>query len=460
MLAAVLSFPRFVHNHIDPLRLLLCAIFSPTSLDIEATAHRLQHSFRLFPQFRFQLSLAIQQPPSLISESSQQDFLNSTMPPKPTKVHLVRHAQAFHNLGVQFHTLQDPNLTPLGIKQCAELRDQLGPDFHSRINLVTASPLSRTLQTAFIVCQPALQHKATEGVTPATPSLPDGDKHRPTPVPTAATTVSGVWSCNPEILAMPDLQEISSYPCDCGSSPSVLSNTITTNSWPVNTSLIHEGWNHKSLTNRWSPKLKHINCRARAARRLLKREAKRLRDEKGLAEPEIVVVSHGGLLHFLTADWEDASTTMGTGWRNCEIRSFTFLDETPNDKEEEDEAYLIETDESRRSRGKTTSAHVPGGTEQENLFWETMTAWQAQGLETPVNIGEQQEHKLRLAEDQDAKSDVAGPDAGIQAVPIVNGTAAGMSEAMDDDRKRARLEPEDDMPEVSKSLSHGVRVAG
>lgn len=47
---------------------------------------------------------------------------------------------------------------------------------------------------------------------------------------------------------------------------------------------------------RYEPTLEKIRARAQHARRWL------------LARPEkdIVVVSHGGLLHFMTEDWEDA----------------------------------------------------------------------------------------------------------------------------------------------------------
>lgn len=79
----------------------------------------------------------------------------------PPKLYLVRHAQGEHNATVSFLTTQSPNplnvpqrnynirdpvLTAKGIAQCHELRDKF--PYHDSIDLVIASPLRRTIQTA------------------------------------------------------------------------------------------------------------------------------------------------------------------------------------------------------------------------------------------------------------------------------------------------------------------------
>src|SRR6202012_4292013 len=80
----------------------------------------------------------------------------ATMPSQP-RIHLVRHAQGFHNLGNEFHSLPDPRLTPLGESQCAKLQEEHFPaERQQSLSLITASPLTRTLHTAFLTFKPAL----------------------------------------------------------------------------------------------------------------------------------------------------------------------------------------------------------------------------------------------------------------------------------------------------------------
>jgi broad specificity phosphatase PhoE len=52
---------------------------------------------------------------------------------------------------------------------------------------------------------------------------------------------------------------------------------------------------------RYAPTNKAIKERARAARRWL----------KARPEKEIIVVTHGGFLHYFTEDWEDSSHYQG-----------------------------------------------------------------------------------------------------------------------------------------------------
>ena len=254
------------------------------------------------------------------------------------------------------------------------LRESLGPDFMSRINLVTASPLSRTLHTAAIAFEPILSQ---------------------TDAPTGKSISTQVTKCKPNILAIPDVQETSDYPCDTGSDPEVLRQLCADHSWPVDLSLVKPGWNQKSMTGRWSPQHSKIEARARDARKLLKEKVRELRSE-GVISPELVLVAHGGLLHYLTEDWQDASDTYGTGWKNCEVRSYGFVDELDNEHErakytggQTDQEYLVETSESRSRRAK--EGPMPGREEQKSLFLKTMEGWEAQGLQTPLALEYQQQ---------------------------------------------------------------------
>ncbi|XP_045799347.1 phosphoglycerate mutase-like protein 1 isoform X2 [Trifolium pratense] len=72
------------------------------------------------------------------------------------KLHLVRHAQGFHNVegdknpdSYVSYDLFDASLTPLGWKQVDNLREHVkASGLSKRVQLVVVSPLSRTMQTA------------------------------------------------------------------------------------------------------------------------------------------------------------------------------------------------------------------------------------------------------------------------------------------------------------------------
>lgn len=57
----------------------------------------------------------------------------------------------------------------------------------------------------------------------------------------------------------------------------------------------------KKVSGRYAPTNKALKERARAARRWL----------KARPEKEIVMVTHGGFLHYFTEDWEDSSEYQG-----------------------------------------------------------------------------------------------------------------------------------------------------
>jgi broad specificity phosphatase PhoE len=123
-----------------------------------------------------------------------------------------------HNLCTENHVIPDPLLTDLGHEQCRTLRDTFPR--HANIDLVTASPLRRTLYTALESFEPVLKAK---------PDL--------------------------KVIALPDIQEISDVPCDTGSEPSVLKEEFKSN---VDLDLVQEGWNNKVcffLAYRISPRV-------------------------------------------------------------------------------------------------------------------------------------------------------------------------------------------------------------
>ncbi|KAM3544396.1 hypothetical protein ARSEF1564_002644 [Beauveria bassiana] len=216
-------------------------------------------------------------------------------------IHLVRHAQGFHNLSVENETMHDPDLTPLGEQQCLDLRSEF--PHHALVAHLVASPMRRTLWT----CIRAF------GDGPAAPY---------------------------PIIALDTLQELSDMPSDTGSPVAALAGEFGSK---VDLSRVRDGlWTDKLGDTPFEPTKDKIEARACEARRTL-------RDIAGLqTDKHIVVVSHGAFLHFLTDEYQDIPSANATSWKNCEYRSYQFVDATGAD----DGAAIIETDESwHRRRG-------------------------------------------------------------------------------------------------------------
>lgn len=263
----------------------------------------------------------------------------------PPIIHCIRHGQGFHNV-LGDYSLRDPALTPVGADQCESLRIASFPD-QSNISLVAASPLCRTLQTANLVFRDALTGR--------------GRKCR-----------------RPQIVAMPDAQETSDDLCDTGSDPDVLETMVSEKSLPVDLSLVKDGWNDKTLGSRYGPHSDAIKSRARDARIFLRQKIRELARE-GDDSVQVVLVTHGSYLHYFTDDWEDSHRFPGTGWHNCESRSYTFESDFMSD--DDGDARLTETPASRRVRGKQHRMY--GREEQFGLFKLGMQSWEDQGLQRP-----------------------------------------------------------------------------
>ncbi|KAL8701470.1 MAG: hypothetical protein Q9201_004891 [Fulgogasparrea decipioides] len=206
-------------------------------------------------------------------------------------IHLVRHAQAVHNLSPANCWMRDPALTPLGESQCLDLRARF--PFHSSISLLVTSPLRRTVQTTLLAFEPEL----SRGV---------------------------------QCIALSEIQETSGAPSDTGSDLADLKKDFKDQ--PVDFSLVPEDWVSKE--GKWAPDPEPINARCREARKWF----------KARSEGEIVVVSHGGLLGFMTGDFSDNEKFEGAGWENAEFRTYRFVEG------DDENASIEETAESRRRR--------------------------------------------------------------------------------------------------------------
>ncbi|OHE91683.1 phosphoglycerate mutase [Colletotrichum orchidophilum] len=227
----------------------------------------------------------------------------------PVQIHLVRHAQGFHNLSLENETLRDPLLTDKGKQQCADLRAAF--PHHAQITHLVASPLRRTLYTCLLGF-------GSDAAAPVGKSL--------------------------KVLALPEVQEVSDAPCDTGSAIEDIEGEFAGR---VDFGRVPEDWIDKSSPgSRWEPTLEKLEKRSAEARRALR---KLVGDVQG--DAQVVVVSHGGILHFLTDDWSGIGPRKATGWENTEYRSYEFADSTGQDPK----ALLEETQESweRRKGGNT-----------------------------------------------------------------------------------------------------------
>ena len=178
--------------------------------------------------------------------------------PLVLKLPSLTHSQGYHNLSIANHALHDPSLTPYGEEQCRRL-NQYFPD-HQNVELLVASPIRRTIYTTLLSFEPGVKRGL-------------------------------------KVIALPELQETSDLPCDTGSDLATLHKEF--HDQPVDLSLVHTGWNSK--TGKWAPDAEAIATRCREARQWL----------KSRPEKEIVVVTHGGFLHYLTEDWTGSSKFRG-----------------------------------------------------------------------------------------------------------------------------------------------------
>ncbi|KAF5703469.1 histidine phosphatase clade-1 [Fusarium globosum] len=208
----------------------------------------------------------------------------------PPIIHCVRHGQGVHNLSYANHDLPDPELTPLGEEQARALTSR--PEL-ANTELIVSSPLRRTIQTALL----AFPSKLKAGM---------------------------------QVLAWAEVQEASDLICDTGSRlPDIKARF---DGLPVDFSLVEPDWYHKG---KWAPTAACLLERAQLARQWLSERP----------EAEIVVISHGCFLHFLTDDWVNAINPQATDWGNAEVRSFTFASDISGG------CSLDETEESRMRRG-------------------------------------------------------------------------------------------------------------
>ncbi|KAJ2975270.1 hypothetical protein NUW58_g8407 [Xylaria curta] len=211
-------------------------------------------------------------------------------------IDVIRHAESIHNI-TRNVSLRDPNLTSEGESQAFQLGCSYA--YMRRISHIVASPMTRTIRTAII----AFEEILAEGK---------------------------------RVILLPELQETGANPSNTGQPPEDLEETFQPY---VDISVLDNKWFHKVPGSKYLPDVALVEARARQARIFLRELA-----QYGPDDAHIVVVSHGGFLHFLTEDYSGLSERYTTTYGNAMMRSFEFVDLYGDD----DDAKMVETDESCR----------------------------------------------------------------------------------------------------------------
>jgi broad specificity phosphatase PhoE len=179
-------------------------------------------------------------------------------------IHLVRHAQGYHNLNAENLWIRDPDLTDLGKQQCEELCKNF--PYHDQITHLVASPIRRTIYTCKLSFGPAVK-------------------------------------AGKKIIVLPDAQEVSLNPCDVGSDREKLRQEFGE---LVDFHLVTSDWNKKTPDSKYYPDPQKLEARSRSVRLWLRDLVK-----KTGTDSQVVLVTHGGILHFITEDW--SGITPGRG---------------------------------------------------------------------------------------------------------------------------------------------------
>jgi broad specificity phosphatase PhoE len=184
-----------------------------------------------------------------------------------SQIHLVRHAESTHNVTKDFSVL-DPSLTELGIKQAGQLVDSF--PHSSSIGVVVTSPLKRAVQTT-LAAFPHILDKRNYARESNPRGIDNGAK----------------------LIVDPDLQERSELPCDTGSDRLTLETTFP----GVDFGPLGDGWQIKE--GAYSADDEAVEARAARARKRLAQLADEMKNGR---KKDIVVVTHGVFMKFLSGD--------------------------------------------------------------------------------------------------------------------------------------------------------------
>lgn len=132
-----------------------------------------------------------------------------------------------------------------------------------------------------------------------------------------------------KVVALAELQEISDAAYNIGTNVDVL--RLEMEDDPIDFDFVTNDWNSKK--GKFSSNTRAVEARAARMRNWL-------RDQP---QEHVVVVTHGGFVHYLTQNWSDFKPHLGSGWANAEFRSYQFV-------ETSDSMSLEETAKSKMRR--------------------------------------------------------------------------------------------------------------
>lgn len=183
-------------------------------------------------------------------------------------IYLVRHAESEHNVSKDFSKL-DPPLTTLGIQQATQLVQTFPRS--SEIGIILSSPLQRTLQTTLAAFSHVLDKRYFDPLS-------------------GKGVENGV-----KLVLDPDLQERSALPCDTGSSRDVLEAAFP------NLDFEGLGPSWPSKDGIYAADDTAVEARARRVRTRLAEISTGL---EGKSRKNVVVVTHGAFMKFLSGEPE------------------------------------------------------------------------------------------------------------------------------------------------------------
>ncbi|GAW16245.1 hypothetical protein ANO14919_056680 [Xylariales sp. No.14919] len=224
----------------------------------------------------------------------------------PPTIHIIRTAQGAHYTrdsgNIEYH---DPVLTKEGYEQCTELASEIAGLGH-KFELVIASPMKRSIQTAIAVFREYLRSK--------------------------------------KIVLLPDLQELGMYPGDTGSPQGELERIFGTD--VLDYYFVGPDWTDKSPGSRSA--FSSLFKRAHLARHFIRSVARTYRD----TDAHIAVLTHSHFINYLLTGYSDTSV-----FKFAERRAFRHV------FEEEDglNSRLEETPDSVARREKKRLDAIPKG---------------------------------------------------------------------------------------------------
>ncbi|KAE8369960.1 histidine phosphatase superfamily [Aspergillus caelatus] len=199
------------------------------------------------------------------------------------QIFVVRHAEAAHNVSKDFNH-RDPPLTELGFQQARQLAETF--PYGPRVGAILVSPLRRTIQTTLAAFSHILDKRYFS---------PD----------------SGQGIEDGAILIVdPDLQERSSFPCDTGSSRSLLEETFPYLSFNG----LEDTWYVKEAA--YSSENEAVEERAARVRRYIAHLLAKLKDQE---KNHLIILTHGVFMKFLVGD--DSIDLPKAGWKGYTLKT-------------------------------------------------------------------------------------------------------------------------------------------